>query len=306
MSRQTELAQHYQCCRPRLLRIAYAIVGTHADAEDVVADCWVRLVAADERDQILDVEAWAVTAVARLALDLLRSARRRREHYVGPWLPEPDVAERPPIGNDPVDHTVLREAVSFALMVALETLTPAERTAWVLHDVFAIPFTEIAETVGRTPQAVRQLARRARQRLEKHAAIDTSVLHGEDDHLASEFIRAARSGDTTRLTTLLDPSIVVTSDGGGRVVAARKPVSGRVRAIQFLMGIAGWIGSDQQLVPVTVNGGPGFVMLTGTTPTAVCALTVKGSQITRIDFVLAPDKLQHLPQLPFSQEGRIA
>ena len=170
-AREDELAAEYTRIRPRLLRAAYALLGTYAEAEDVVADTWLRLAAADQRERVSDVEAWAVVAVSRRALDVLRSARVQREAYVGPWLPEPLIERLPGPAvppslaasqADPADQVTLDESVSYALMVVLETLTPAERTAWVLHDLFGVPFPEVAGVVGRDPAAVRQLAARAR------------------------------------------------------------------------------------------------------------------------------------------------
>ena len=153
--RAEELAAAYSAVRPRLVGIAYAVLGTRAEAEDVVSDCWLRLAQADAREPVRDVAGWAVVAVSRRALDVLRSARVQRESYVGPWLPEP-------ILDDPADRVSLDERVSFALMVVLETLSPAERTAWVLHELFGMPFPEIAQVVGRSPAAVRQLELTAR------------------------------------------------------------------------------------------------------------------------------------------------
>jgi RNA polymerase sigma-70 factor (ECF subfamily) len=137
--------------RPRLVRVAYAIIGSHSEAEDVVADCWFRLAAADHDEPVRDVEAWAVVAVSRMALDVLRSARVRRERYVGPWLPEPLVASPGQMAADPADQVTLDDEVSYALLVVIETLSPAERTAFVLHDLFGVSFDEIAAIVGRTP-----------------------------------------------------------------------------------------------------------------------------------------------------------
>src|SRR5690349_21081056 len=151
MTDESDLAAAYDEARDRLVRVAYAILGSHAEAEDVVADCWLRLVAADERDPVRDVGAWATVTVARAALDVLRSARVRRESYVGPWLPEPVVR---PVVPDAADRVSLDESVHYALLVALERLTPAERTAWVLHDIFELPFADVADAVGRTPEAV--------------------------------------------------------------------------------------------------------------------------------------------------------
>ena len=154
------LAAAFSQARPRLVRVAYAIIGSHSEAEDVVSDCWFRLAAADRAETVRDVEAWAVVAVSRMALDVLRSARVRRERYVGPWLPEPVVVS-PDETADPAEKVTLADEVGYAILVVMETLLPAERTAFVLHDLFGLKFDEVAAIVGRAPGAVRQLASRA-------------------------------------------------------------------------------------------------------------------------------------------------
>ena len=243
--REAALAAAYQQARPRLVRVAYAVLGSHAEAEDVVSDCWLRLAAADAREPVLDVEAWATVTVARAALDALRSARRRREVYVGPWLPEPvvgleTVAGAGPPGPDPADRVTLDETLSYAMLVVLETLTPAERTAWVLHDVFGLPFPAVAEAVGRTPAAVRQLAARARAHISARAP---RVTVGTAEHAAAvtRFLEAAIGGDLAALVGALDPDVVLTSDGGGQVSAARRPVHGADRVARLLLGLIGRI-----------------------------------------------------------------
>ena len=274
------LAAAYDAERPRLVRVAYAILGSHAEAEDVVADCWLRLVAADEREPVRDVAAWATVTVARAALDVLRSARVRRETYVGPWLPEPVV-------GDLADQVSLDDSVRYALLVALERLTPAERTAWVLHDIFEMPFDEVADAVGRSPEAVRQLARRARQ----HVAAGTprvTVDAGTHDRVVGAFLGAAAGGDLAGLVRLLDPSVVLTSDGGGVVNAARRPVLGPDRVARFFAGVA---QKDGQVEIVDVNGRTGIAWRVDGRLHSVVSFTVDGELITRIDIVLAPGKL---------------
>ena len=275
------LAAAYDAERPRLVRVAYAILGSHAEAEDVVADCWLRLVAADEREPVRDVAAWATVTVARAALDVLRSARVRRETYVGPWLPEPVVA-----GLE--DRVSLDDSVRYALLVALERLTPAERTAWVLHDIFEMPFDEVADAVGRSPEAVRQLARRARQ----HVAAGTprvAVDAGTHDRVVGAFLGAAAGGDLAGLVRMLDPSVVLTSDGGGVVNAARRPVLGPDRVARFFAGVA---RKDGQVDLVEVNGRTGIAFSIEGRLHTVVSFTVDGELITRIDMVLAPEKLR--------------
>jgi RNA polymerase sigma-70 factor, ECF subfamily len=280
----SDLAAAYDVERPRLVRVAYAILGSHVEAEDVVADCWLRLVGADEREPVRDVAAWATVTVARAALDVLRSARVRRETYVGPWLPEPVVG--------PVDDRVsLDDSVRYALLVALERLTPAERTAWVLHDIFEMPFADVAEAVGRTPEAVRQLARRARQHVAEgtpRVAVDATT----HDRVVGAFLTAAAGGDLASLLRTLDPTVVLTSDGGGVVNAARRPVLGPDRVARFMAGVAAKPG---RVEIVDVNGRTGVAFYDGEQIHSVLSFTVDGELITRIDIVRAPGKLTGVP-----------
>ena len=282
MTDEADLAAAYDEARERLVRVAYAILGSRAEAEDVVADCWLRLVAADAREPVRDVGAWATVTVARAALDVLRSARVRRESYVGPWLPEPMVG---PV--DTGDRVSLDDSVRYALLVALERLSPAERTAWVLHDIFEMPFADVADAVGRTPEAVRQLARRARQ----HVAAGTprvAVDAGTHDRVVGAFLGAAAGGDLAGLVRLLDPSVVLTSDGGGVVNAARRPVVGADNVARFMAGIA---RKDGEVELVEVNGRTGVAFRADGQVHSVVSFTVDGGRITRVDIVLAPDKL---------------
>jgi RNA polymerase sigma-70 factor (ECF subfamily) len=287
-TREAQLAQAYDAARPRLVRMAYAVIGSASDAEDVVSDGWLRLVSADARERILDIQSWAAVTVTRLALDLLSSARVRRERYVGPWLPEPIVETT----NDPADRVTLDESVSYALMVVLETLSPAERTTWVLHDLFGLPFPEVADIVGRTPAAVRQLATRARRHVADYAP-RLAVTATEHDAAVTAFLAASAGGDLAGLLHVLDPDVVLTSDGGGVVNAARRPVTGAERVGRFILGIAGNVREGQRLEPVSVNGSTGVALYDGDRITIVVSFTVLAAKITRLDFILAPDKLPH-------------
>lgn len=283
-----QLAAAYEEHRPRLVRVAYAILGSRAEAEDVVAETWLRLADADVREPVRDVLGWATVAVSRASIDVLRSARLRREAYVGPWLPEPEVAELAP---DPADRVTLDDTVRYALLVVLEQLTPAERTAWVLHDLFEMPFADVARAVGRTPEAVRQLARRARA----HVAAGTprvEVDRSTHDRVVTAFVTAAAGGDLAGLVSLLDPGVVLTSDGGGVVNAARRPVVGPDRVARFMAGVAtNPYHPEATYVPVEVNGRLGLAQVLDGVRRAVLSFTVDGGLVTRIDIVLAPDKL---------------
>lgn len=289
-ARAEELAAALEEHRPRLVRVAYAILGRRGEAEDVVAETWFRLVEADRREPVRDVLGWATVAVSRAAVDVLRSARVRREAYVGPWLPEPDVHV-----PDPAERVTLDDTVRYALLVALEQLTPAERIAWVLHDLFQVPFDDVARAVGRTPAAVRQLASRAR----RHVAAGTPRVEVDTqthDSVVTAFLLAAAGGDVAGLVTLLDPDAVLTSDGGGVVSAARRPVVGPDRVARFLVGVTARRSGDTFL-PAVVNGRLGLVALapdadgSGVRRRLVMSLTVDGGLVSRVDIVMAPDKL---------------
>jgi len=298
------LAEEFSQARPRLVRVAYAILGSHAEAEDVVADCWLRLVAADGQEPVRDVESWAVVAVSRLALDVLRSARVRREQYVGPWLPEPVVAgaagpagvagadDATRFGGDPAEKVTLDDEVSYALLVVLETLTPPERTAFVLHDLFGVPFGEVATVVGRSPEAVRQLASRARRHVRSRSAW-SPVDAAEHRRVVSAFSTAVLTGDLAALVGVLDPEVVLVSDGGGVVSAARKPVLGADKVARFILGVMAKGGPDGQIAQVSVNGAPGFAVYRGDDLVTIVSVTVAGDRVSRIDMVRAPDKLPH-------------
>jgi len=291
VSRDLELAEAYQRARPRLVRVAYAVLGSVVEAEDVVSDVWLRLVPADAREPVQDLDAWATVAVARRALDVLRSARVQRQAYVGPWLPEPLLD--PPSSSapaDPADRVSLDDTVSFALLVVLERLSPAERTAFVLHDLFAVPFDEVAVVVGRSPAAVRQLAARARQHVSAGAP-RVKVDRGQHAATVAAFTQAAVSGDLAALLLVLDPDVTLTSDGGGHVSAARRPVHGADRVARFLLGMDSRNAPGQRLVPLSVNNGPALALLDGDQVVAVAVLTLHDGRIRRVDLILAPDKL---------------
>lgn len=278
----------FQALRPRLLGVAYSLLGSLDEAEDVVQDAWLRLRAAkagEDGDEIADVTGWLVVTVSRLALDVLRSARRRREEYVGPWLPEPVLTAAAP---DPAERVTLDESMSMAMLVVLESLSPAERTAFVLHDVFGLTFAEVGAAVGRSPAACRQLAARARAHVASRAPrfdVDPS----EHRRVVDAFARACLGDDIDALLALLDPDVVLRSDGGGRVRAGRRPVRGAAKVARLLFGIRRF--GSHRLVPATVNGWPGLLRYRDGRLAAVIGLTVAGGRVTAVDMVLNPDKL---------------
>ncbi|MGW2092136.1 RNA polymerase sigma factor SigJ [Promicromonospora sukumoe] len=281
--------------RRHLLSLAYRMLGTIAEAEDAVQETYVRWwrMGRQEREAVQAPHVWLQRVTSRICLDMLGSARARRERYVGPWLPEPlpsQVFARPvpvPV-PDPADRVTLDDSVSSALLVVLETMTPAERVAFVLHDVFAVPFDEIAATVGRTPGACRQLASSARQRVER--ATDRRATRREHDVVVRAFASAARSGDIQALVAALDPDVVLRSDGGGLVTAARNPVVGAARVARFVAGVAHkYPGCD--VLEQETHDGLGFAVWDEGHIVGVVTLDVSGGVVTDVRMVLNPEKL---------------
>ncbi|MBF6288038.1 RNA polymerase sigma factor SigJ [Nocardia cyriacigeorgica] len=289
---QAELARRFEEHRPYLRRLAYSTLGSITDAEDVVQEAWLRLQRQHESGDVAEIEnlrAWLSTVTGRLALDYLGSARVRREQYVGEWLPEPTVVD----WDDPADKISQDERVTMALLVVLESLSPAERTAFVLQDVFGMTGPEVAEVVGRTPAAVRQLASRARKRVEDGTP-RFPASPDEHEKVVSAFALAWRSGDMSALLGVLDTGVTLTADGGGKVPAVRKPVTGAELIAKLLLG---WYSSPSARSwgrMVLVNGRPGLVVFDGT-HTGVFSFTVDAGRITAIDVIRNPDKLHDVP-----------
>lgn len=290
MSAADERTVAFEALRPRLVRVAYATLGSVAEAEDVVQEAWLRL-QRTAPGEVRDLRAWLTTVVGRLALDAIGSARARRERYVGEWLPEPLVGQAP----DPADRVTLDEEVSLALLRVLESLSPAERTAFVLHDVFGHSFAEVAEAVGRTPQAARQLASRARRHVEAGRPRFPATAD-EQRELVTAFAAAAADGDVGGLVALLDPDVTMRADGGGRVSAARHPLHGADRVARALIAITRKAGAGGRAALVAVNGLPGLVA-EWDGERSVVAFTVDRGRIAAIDIVRNPDKLGHVPPL---------
>lgn len=328
------LARRFELERPYLRRLAYGTLGSFAEADDVVQEAWLRLQRVDA-DAIDDLRAWLTTVVGRLALDALGSARVRRERYVGPWLPEPAVgapgaptaaegaaaaalergdavvagsAASRADAADPADRVTLDEEVTTALLVVLERLSPAERTAFVLHDVFGLGFPEVAEVVGRTPAAVRQLAARARRHVQDGTPRFPATREQQAEIVAA-FAAAWQAGDVDRLVGALDPDVVLTSDGGGVVFAARRPIVGSARVVKALAGFAR-AGLAHRAEPrgaiADVNGMPGL-LVEGDGVMSVISFTVDAGRIVAIDIVRNPQKLRHVPTdglVPMTSEER--
>ncbi|MPY29889.1 sigma-70 family RNA polymerase sigma factor [Streptomyces adustus] len=291
--------------RRQLVNVAYRLLGSVTDAEDAVQDAYTRWygLPQDRQEEILSPGAWLTTVTSRICLDLLGSARARREQYVGAWLPEPlpdrtewnHSAGADPTGPaDPADQIVLDESVAMAFLVVLESMTPAERVALVLHDIFRYPFAEIADVLGRTPAACKQLAASARRRVGVARAPVTGTGRAEVVRRVKE---AWETKDIAALVGLLDPAAVMTADGGGLVGTVLHPVEGGARIAQYMIAIADK-APGLELLERSVNGVPGLVARRAGTVVTVAAFDVSDERVTRIWAVRNPEKLR-----PWTQQA---
>jgi RNA polymerase sigma factor (sigma-70 family) len=278
------LAERFEQHRPRLRGVAYRMLGSLAEADDAVQDAWLRL-SHSEADQIDNLGGWLTTVVARECLHMLRSRRRRREEPFAGQLPDPVII---PDGDlDPEQEALLADSVGLALLVVLDSLAPAERLAFVLHDMFELPFEEIAPMVGRTPTAARQLASRARRRVNGAEVPTPDPDLGRQRRVVDAFFAAARSGDFDALVQVLDPEVVLHADlGGGRPTAVFRGVREVARLARVPRGA--------QLHPALVNGTPGAVITRNGRPFSVLAFTVAGGKIVQIDGFRDPDRVRRV------------
>ena len=284
--------------RRRLINLAYRMLGSLADAEDVVQETYARWYAMSEQDQdaIESPGAWLTTVASRICLDMLSSARARRERYVGEWLPEPlpdrmewmDDRAGSSRAGDPADRVTLDDSVNMAFLVVLESMTPAERVAFILHDVFRYPFPEVAEIVGRTPAACRQLATSARRRIRDAEGPATPAAQRAE--IVRDFKQAWAAKDINALIALLDPNAVAIGDGGGLVTAELRPVEGGETVARYFVGLADR-RSDVTLLERSVNGQPGLVAQAGG-DTTVIAFDIADGRITHIWAIRNPEKLR--------------
>jgi RNA polymerase sigma-70 factor (TIGR02957 family) len=290
MLREAEIEE----LRPRAFAIAYRMLGSVGDAEDVVQEALLRLHNADRSGETISSRrAWLATVVTRLAIDELRSARARRETYVGEWLPEPLVTDD---RSGPAVVAERADSLSVAFLVLLETLSPEQRAAFLLHDVFDYDYEKIAEIVGTSPENARQLASRARRHVEeRRPRFESSREHR--DALASRFIAAAEEGNLAELEKMLADDVVLHGDRGGKAPALARPVRGRVRVARTLRAwaLAAEPGGGFTLRPVELNGQPGAVVLDpGGRVISAMALEISGAQIDAVHAMANPDKLGHL------------
>lgn len=286
---QAEIATAtFESHRARLLRIAYRMLGSRSEAEDVVQNAWLRWVAVDQT-KVSAPYPFLARIVTRLCLDEMKSARARRETYVGAWLPDP-LVENEEDGLDKDDLTL-------TLMMALERLSPLERAAFLLHDVFGVPLGEVADALDREAAAVRQLAVRARRNVEA-ARPRFPVEREEGERIAQAFFAASTSGDTAALRTLLAENAVLRSDGGGKVLAFINPITGLDRLLRMFEGVRrkwgqGWA---QMLEPVWIDGLPGYISRERGDVLQTTALAIEDGRITAIYITRNPDKLRHVAQ----------
>jgi RNA polymerase sigma factor (sigma-70 family) len=285
--------------RRQLINLAYRLLGSLAEAEDAVQEAYARWYALsrEQQDAIASPGAWLTTVASRICLNLLGSARARRETYVGEWIPEP-LPERTewisgrPGGTiiDPADRVTLDESVSMAFLVVLESMTPAERVAFVLHDVFGYPFAEVAQVTGRTPAACRQLASSARRRI--RAAQPPAAPTARQAGIVRDFKRAWEAKDIVALIGLLDPGATVIADGGGLASAALHPIEGGEQIARYIIDIASRAPGSVTILERTVNGQPGLVAQQDGVTVTVFAFDIAGDQITHIWAVRNPEKLR--------------
>jgi RNA polymerase sigma-70 factor (ECF subfamily) len=279
--------------RRQLINLAYRLLGSLAEAEDVVQETYARWYAMsrEQQDAIASPGAWLTRVASRICLDLLGSARARRERYVGEWIPEPlpDRGGRDGTPLDPADRVTLDESVNMAFLVVLESMTPAERVAFILHDVFRYSFAEVAEVVGRTPAACRQLASSGRRRI--RGSQTPAAPPARRAEIVREFKQAWEAKDIDALVGLLDPGATAVADGGGLARTTLHPIEGGEQIARYLLDITGKL-PHQALLERTVSGQPGLVAQRDGVPITVMAFEIAGDRITRIWAVRNPDKLR--------------
>jgi RNA polymerase sigma factor (sigma-70 family) len=295
--RQPDAAGIFDQHRGLLVSVAYRILGSVADAEDAVQEAYLRWSGVDHHE-IIDPRAFLVRVTTRLAIDRLRRARTRRESYVGPWLPEPVLTRQ-----DPSEEVAMAESVSMAMLVVLETLSPLERAVFVLREAFGMPHAEIAEVLGRREEAVRQLARRAREHVrERRTRFDAG--RDEQRRVTEHFLEATSTGDFGALMAILSPGVELVADGGGKVLAPRRPVVGAEKVARFMLSVAtekqtarfleslGSRASDEVRIHLApVNGEPGVVITAGNEPISALVLDVSDGLVHTIRLVANPEKL---------------
>jgi RNA polymerase sigma factor (sigma-70 family) len=291
------LAGRFERLRPYLISVGYSMLGSVSEAEDAVQESWLRLRRADPA-AIEDLRAWLTTVVGRICLDMLKARQARREDQAGTWLPEPLVAE--PATDGPESQAVIAESIGLALLIVLESLTPPERLAFVLHDVFAVPFDNIGQIMGRTPEAARQLASRARRRVQAAPQPDPDL--PVQRRAVDAFLAAARGGDFEGLLELLAPDVVLRYDPGVGPIAPFEITGPHAVARHILRTAPRFL---PHAIPATVNGIPGALYGTWDQPLCVLGLTVAHGKIAEINLIANRAKLRHL-RLSFTPRAQSA
>ena len=289
MTESELLAEEFERSRAHLRAVAYRMLGSLSDADDAVQESWLRLSRSDP-EAIANLPAWLTAVVARVSLDMLRARRARREDYAGSWLPEPVVTVQSG-QSDPENEALLADSVGLALLVVLDALAPRERLAFVLHDMFAVPFSEIAAIVGTSPDAARQLASRARRRVRGAAPVEDADLSRQRE-LVDAFLAASREGSFEGLVALLHPEVVFRVDAGGRGPNAREPVNGAEAVARQVLARGTPFARFAR--PAIVNGRAGALVAPGDTAMAVAGFTIVGGRIVAIDLIIDRRKLQRL------------
>jgi RNA polymerase sigma factor (sigma-70 family) len=285
MSSQDCLAEEFEEYRPHLRTVAYRMLGSVSESDDALQEAWLRLSRVD-RARVDNLGGWLTTVVGRVCLDMLRSRRARREDYIGSWLPEPVVSLDET--TSPEDEALIADSVGLALLVVLETLTPAERLAFVLHDMFGVPFDEIAPIVGRSPDAARQLASRARRRV-RGAPLNEDVGPARQREVVDAFLAASRAGDFEALVAVLDPDVVFRADTGPGSRLARSPLEGAEPVARQVLERGRPLAGLAR--PALVNGAAGLVVGRPGRPIAVVGFTIAHGRIAAIDLITDPEKL---------------
>jgi RNA polymerase sigma factor (sigma-70 family) len=286
MNEQDWLAKQFEEQRPHLRAVAYRMLGSLNEADDAVQDAWLRLSRADT-SEVENLQAWLTTVVARVALNMLRSRKTRREQSLDVYVPDPIVD--PVDGSDPEHEALLADSVGLALLVVLETLSPAERLSFVLHDMFAVPFDEIAPIVDRSPEATRQLASRARRRVQGADPVPDLDL-GAQWEVVEAFIAAAREGDFEGLVAVLDPEVVLRADGGALTQLTSYVRGAEAVASQAML----WARVDLTFKRALVNGAAGVVTFLNGQPFSIAAVTIKNGRIAEMDFLADPERVGRL------------
>ncbi|BBY65080.1 RNA polymerase sigma-70 factor [Mycolicibacterium helvum] len=286
MTATDEHADRFTLLRPLLFTIAYEILGSATEADDVLQDSYLRWAAVDV-DEVRDTKAYLAQLVTRQALNTLRSQARRREDYIGPWLPEPLLLDE----RDAAADVVLAESVSMAMLVVLETLTPDERAVFVLREVFGFSHDEIADAVGKSTAAVRQISHRAREHVHARRRRFEPVSPQQSEQITLQFLAAAATGDVTGLMSMLAPDVAFTSDSDGKASAARRPILGQDKVARFIIGLFRQATPEHRIESANYNGAPALVIYRGNVPESVMMVEITDGTITNFYAMRNPEKL---------------